>query len=302
MISIIVPVYNVEPYLRECIESILAQTYTDWELILSDDGSTDNSGRICDDYAARDSRIRVIHAPNAGLSEARNRGLDICRGSHITFVDSDDYIHIRYLEILSSVEADIVSCRPTRSTFDVYDAPVEIYTDTEDILLDALYQQKINISACGKLYRRYLFDNLRYTRGIYYEDLDIFPRIIMNLTGALAIVPSELYFYRNTPGSIINTWSDKRLDVLAVTESIEKTFVVRSRLSGAARSRRFSANFNMFLLALRHKRYDVATKCFEYIKCTRKAILADRRVRIKNKAGALLSYLGCDFFKIICRL
>ncbi|WP_227166600.1 glycosyltransferase, partial [Enterococcus faecium] len=99
-ISIIVPVYKVEKYLRKCVDSILAQTFTDFEVILVDDGSPDNSGKICDEYAEKDNRVRVIHKENGGLSSARNAGIDVARGKYLGFVDSDDYIDEDMYEIL----------------------------------------------------------------------------------------------------------------------------------------------------------------------------------------------------------
>lgn len=114
MISIIVPIYNVEKYLPKCIESIINQTYTDLEILLIDDGSTDNSGLICDKYASIDNRIRVIHKKNGGLSDARNVGLDICKGKYISFIDSDDYIELtmyeKMIKIMINQKVDIVSC------------------------------------------------------------------------------------------------------------------------------------------------------------------------------------------------
>ena len=100
LISVIVPVYNVEPYLRQCIDSILNQTYTDFELILVDDGSTDRCPEICDKYKEKDDRVRVLHKTNGGLSDARNHGIDIANGDYITFIDSDDMVSKDYLEVL----------------------------------------------------------------------------------------------------------------------------------------------------------------------------------------------------------
>ena len=113
-ISVIVPVYKVEPYLHECVDSILAQTFTDFELILVDDGSSDNCGKICDEYAAKDSRIRVIHQENRGVSAARNAALDAAKGEFIAFIDSDDVVNVYYLEVLLSgmdEDTDIVACK-----------------------------------------------------------------------------------------------------------------------------------------------------------------------------------------------
>ena len=114
-ISVIVPVYNAEKYLHRCIDSILAQTFSDFELLLIDDGSKDNSGRICDEYAAKDSRIRVFHKKNGGVSSARNMGLDNAKGDWITFVDSDDWVKQDYLySMISQPDADLIM-----SSFDI---------------------------------------------------------------------------------------------------------------------------------------------------------------------------------------
>ncbi|MDO4319182.1 MAG: glycosyltransferase family 2 protein [Bacteroidales bacterium] len=304
MISIIVPVYNVERWLRECVDSIIAQTYTDWELILVDDGSTDSSGHICDTYAARDSRIKVLHGKNGGLSYARNRGIDASVGDRLAFVDSDDTIARNFLEKLGSVDADIVCCgflRDDKIRYRDYQTTSICYLNNRQALIDGLYQRNVNTSACGKLFRRYLFDTVRFAEGMYYEDLEIFPRIMSEMTGRLALIKDKLVFYRDTPGSIINTWNDHRLDVLTVTEAIENMFD-DEELFMAARGRRFSANYNMMLLSLSHGRKEIAAQCYEFIKSARIQILTDRNVRIKNKAGALLSYAGMDMMKLLSRL
>ena len=124
MISIIVPVYNVERYLARCVDSVLGQTYPSWELILVDDGSFDRSPAICDEYAGRDGRIKVVHKKNGGLSSARNVGLDMMRGEYVTFLDSDDYWHPCYLEILLNFveekQADIAQCDFVRGDSSVF--------------------------------------------------------------------------------------------------------------------------------------------------------------------------------------
>ena len=118
LVSIIIPVYKVEKYLPNCIESILRQTFKDFELILVDDGSPDNCGEICEEYAQKDSRIKVVHQPNGGLSAARNSGIDIAKGDYLTFIDSDDFVFPHYLEILVKLcqenDADMSVCSSVR--------------------------------------------------------------------------------------------------------------------------------------------------------------------------------------------
>lgn len=218
-ISIITPVYNVEQYIEKCIDSILAQTFTDFELILVDDGTKDDSGVICDRYAEQDNRIRVIHKQNGGLSSARNAGLDIARGEYIGFIDSDDWIDKDMFSILHknaiTTNADIAVCN------------IEIITQSEmrqnsckehtDILFDRdqamneLYNNsKLTYSACNKLYKKFLFNNQRYKEGIIFEDMDASYKII-NMASKVHYTSKPLYFYRYNDSSILRKEFDKRL-------------------------------------------------------------------------------------------
>lgn len=304
MISIIVPVYNSERWLSECVESIIAQSVGDWELILVDDGSTDSSGQICDDYAAHDSRIRVLHVENGGQSYARNCGIEACKGDRIIFVDSDDTIAPCFIERLSSVDADIVCCgfsRDDKKRFSMRNSRAESFSPRE-ALLNGLYQHRISNSAWGKIYKRKIFDKIRFTEGLYYEDLEIFPRTMLAADGRIIVLNDKLYFYRNTPHSIINTWNEHRLDVLKVTEEFDRMFGDDAELHKAAVSRRFSANYNIMLLSLKLGQYDIAAKCYEYIRSVRAQILTDSKVRFKNKIGAIVSYGGIGFIKLLSRI
>lgn len=223
MISVIVPVYNVEPYLRQCIDSILAQTYRDFELILVDDGSPDNCGAICDEYARRDSRIRVIHQENGGLSAARNAGIDIATGEYISFVDSDDVILDTYLEMLLNValtqQADISVCG--MMTF--ADGTTPNLVSCQDVSVDAMsgrdacmsiYRMdgRVPVMAWGKLYRTGLFEGIRYPAGRIHEDDATTPQVLYN-ADRVAITTAQLYLYRQRAGSIMDrSFSAKRFD------------------------------------------------------------------------------------------
>ena len=171
-ISVIVPVYKVEPYLSRCLDSIINQTYRNLEIILVDDGSPDRCGEICDEYARQDSRIRVIHKANGGLSDARNHGIDVAIGDYIAFVDSDDYIATdMYEKMLARLEldnSDMVVCNYYR--FDEGSAPPKDgYIQLPDRVLtqDEAFDFYLQIggdyvSAWNKLYKRTIFDDLRY--------------------------------------------------------------------------------------------------------------------------------------------
>lgn len=307
MVSIIVPVYNREQYLCECVDSVLAQTFSDWELIIVDDGSTDSSGSIADRYAASDTRIRVYHVENGGLSSARNIGMDKSEGDFLSFVDADDAIHPQALQIMTEAldkeRADMFVAGMHRGAH-VSFSPIKSYETEcltpEGALESSLYQDgKLLHSAWSKLYRTATLKQQRFTKGIFYEDLDFFYRACGECK-RIAVSQCDLYFYRDTPDSITNVWSDKRLDVLDVVDRIEDYIAGNlPALLPAARDRKLSANFNMFILAGANGRYDVADRCWKVIREYRFGSLTDSRVRLKNKAGILLSYLGRRVFTLI---
>ena len=214
MISVIIPVYNVEKYLAECLDSVLAQTYSDWEAILVDDGSTDSSPAICAEYARLDPRIRMVRQENQGLSGARNTGIEISTGDHITFLDSDDALVPGALELLATLsaenDADMAVCPMLRLEEDGSMAPyknhapihgTEIYTG-DDKMASYLRLNKQTNTACGKLYARRLFDEIRFPAGKISEDVFTGYRVI-HAAQRIVIHETPLYIYRNRPGSIM---------------------------------------------------------------------------------------------------
>ena len=213
-ISVIVPVYNVELYLHECIDSILSQTFTDFELILVDDGSPDNCGAICDEYAAKDSRIVVIHQENGGLSAARNAGMDIAQGEYIAFVDSDDYIAPEFLNhlylLIQKTAATLSTCRLlSGGEFDdIYSAQFRVIEGREA----ALQVERIGVEVCGKLFHNELIKDFRFPVGKICEDRAYTPYALY-WSDTVAVSQAKLYFYRIREGSIMHqTISAKRYD------------------------------------------------------------------------------------------
>jgi glycosyltransferase involved in cell wall biosynthesis len=225
-LSIIVPVYNAEPYLRRCIDSILAQTFTDFELILVDDGSPDNCPAICDEYAEKDPRIVVIHKDNGGISDARNAGLDIAKGDYIGFVDSDDYIDAEMYEKMYNAaimhDSDIVSCTYERIDISRGKRSVSIsisdniLTSGNNILEDYYSKTKwlIFTAVWNKIFKKELFDNIRFPKGKIYEDEYITPDLY-SICGNTYIMKDPFYKYVCNEGSILTSnFSAKRLDLL----------------------------------------------------------------------------------------
>ena len=181
IISVVVPIYNVEPYLSTCIESIVNQTYNNLEIILVDDGSPDNCPQICDQWAGKDKRIVVIHKKNGGLSDARNAGINIAKGQYISFIDSDDYIeptlYEKMLQAIINTGAEIACCgryvidndKQVLRTCHVMNGINKF--DVESALREMLYANCIEEAAWDKLYKIDLFDNIRYPVGEINEDI-----------------------------------------------------------------------------------------------------------------------------------
>lgn len=220
-VSIIVPVYNTEDYLAACIESILKQSYKNIELILINDGSTDLSGIICDDYLNKDSRVKVKHKPNGGQSSARNMGIDIATGSYIGFVDSDDWIHESMYDklIRHAVEnkSDIVACNfnvmHKNGEFSLYTSnAMNVEFDRDDAMKEIYTNKILTFSPCNKIYRNEIFKYLRFKDGIILEDMDIAYRLI-NTSNKVSYLKEGLYYYRYNKNSTLRSkFTIKRLD------------------------------------------------------------------------------------------
>lgn len=211
LISVIVPIYDVESYLPKCVESVLRQTYTNLEIILVDDGSPDNSGKICDDFAARDPRVRVIHKENGGLSSARNAGLDAAHGEYITFLDSDDWIAEDAYEHLLSVmrKYDVklvcggnynVSSKTGEQTLGV--CPKKEEKITAEAMVGRMFMwEGCDSSVCDKLFHRSMLENFRFPVGKVCEDVAVTYKIILH-TDFVAMSEKPFYYYLHRADSI----------------------------------------------------------------------------------------------------
>lgn len=298
MISVIVPVHNDAAYLPDCVESILGQTSVEVELILVDDASADASADMCRAYAASHSQVRTVRTAGVGVSQARNIGLAMASGSYIAFADADDcYMPgalSAMLGIMESAEGcDIVVSQFARRRDDATPPRHTALLSPEEAIEATLYQRPLqHPSAWAKLYRRRIFEECPepFVAGRRYEDLESCPRLYA-AARAIAVTDARLYYYRPNMSSFINTWSPARADALWAVDSIRE-FVGRRypALAAAALSRSFSAYFNVFNLASAAGRDELVGHCRRFIAAHRRAILADPCVRLKNKAGAILSY------------
>ncbi len=225
LISIIVPVYNIESYVEKCVDSLTAQTYKDLEIILVDDGSTDASGRVCDECTKRDSRVKAYHKPNGGLSDARNYGIDRANGSYLGFIDGDDWIHPQMFELLHRMlkdnDADMSACRCEQNDPVGFLRPIE-YENVDVEVIDGTcavsHTEKALIIACNKLYKKELFDDIRYPLGKLHEDEFVIHRLFRRCR-TIAVTYEPLYFYETRSGSITSKVSDRNIrDLLAAFE------------------------------------------------------------------------------------
>lgn len=227
MVSIIVPVYNIKQHLSVCVESLWKQTYEQLEIILVDDGSTDGSGTLCDEFAWQDPRIRVIHKENGGLSSARNAGLENAAGDWILFVDGDDYLVSTAVEQLVQVaeeDADFVQFlyRETEDTSwepGMQEGNIQICTNAQDFFRMMYQLGGTGASACTKLYSRGVFRQLRFCEGLRHEDEELMTRLLPVCTKVI-YTDLVLYGYVTRPGSIVHSgFRPKSMDIFFIMEA-----------------------------------------------------------------------------------
>lgn len=208
LISVIVPIYKVEPYLRRCLDSIVNQTYTNLEIILVDDGSPDGCPAICDEYAVKDSRIIVIHKENGGLSDARNAGLDICKGEYISFVDSDDWIASNFIEILLNnilennaelaITQYITAYSSVTSNIGIKNNHTTIFSPLEATKKLWSNEETTFVTAWGKLYKKSLWQELRFPKGLLHEDEYTAYKVLYTANKTIFLsIPLYYYFQRS---------------------------------------------------------------------------------------------------------
>lgn len=228
LISVIVPIYNVAPYLRQCLDSIINQTYHNLEIILVDDGSTDDSSTICDSYASNDIRVKVIHKENGGLSSARNSGLDIINGEWVLFVDADDWIDLDMIEILyntATINRSDISCCNVRVLSDGQCVNKVLNTGEVSVIdtvsaYREIIKGRIRFEVWNKLFKSVLINDIRFIVGQTYEDV-YFDRVVFSRATRISYIEKSLYNYRVTrPGNTNSTFRESRL---AIFSELEKT-------------------------------------------------------------------------------
>lgn len=233
MVSVIVPIYNLEGYLKRCIESILCQSYKELQIILVDDGSTDGSGKICDDYAKEDNRIEVIHKNNAGVSSARNKGMEVANGEYIAFIDGDDYIDNRYFEVLvtnaEKYKCDISCCQlltiETNGTKEKLFNITSKMFDAKYIIDNYFYNKFIKAIMYGpynKLYRKEAIGKVRFKDYKYAEDILFVFEVLLNTNNIYYDEYIGYYYIHREDSAVKSHFTMNRFDYVDAAREIER--------------------------------------------------------------------------------
>lgn len=311
-ISVIIPIFNTEKFLALCLESVSAQTFKNFEAILINDGSTDKSQWIAEEFVRRDSRFHLISQKNSGLSEARNTGILAASGNWITFVDSDDILNVHFLQMLYSAAIQrhslVAVCGkknfreiPNKDIFNqITNRPEKI--SSEEALIRAFYQNRIpDHSAWNKLFHKSLWQNRKFPKGIFFEDMAVIPAILWEAQ-TIAICKAPLYFYRKHKGSILSSAYDlKKAELLAIAEKNLNSFQdISIRVKKAAESLLLSASFSILMRTPDSAEFaNVRSRAFDWIRRLRKQSLLDIHTRWRNKVAVLCSFGGLRFLNFI---
>ena len=309
LISIIVPVYNVEKYLEKCVNSIVNQTYKNLEIILVDDGATDSSGKLCDELAKIDNRIKVYHKENGGLSDARNYGVEKSTGEYIGFVDSDDYIdaemYEKLYEAIKKENVDVAECNLKI----IYPDREELFTEQnyynvctkQEYLEEYLKIEKIFGSACVRLIKSDIAKKLKFPVGKLYEDT-YYAYGLINVADSYVIMDAPYYNYLMRENSITNARFNPRIfDLIEIVEEFHNTVYENyPGLEEAADCRRMYAYFsvlNSILLEENYRDNEYYSEILSYFKRNYISLLKNKYINRNRKLSVILIKLNIDLYR-----
>lgn len=317
LISVIVPVYKVEKYLNQCVDSIINQTYTNLEIILVDDGSPDNCGKICDEYAKKDSRIKVIHKENGGLSDARNIGTSMAMGEFLTYIDSDDNISLNYVEYLYDLIKKEDEIMFSACGVQVVRNPTEISQITaindkyvilneKQAFENMLYDKGLYLSAWGKLFKTEFIKKYKFPKGKVYEDTAVIYYWIYDAK-KIAYGEGKCYFYINRENSISNqkNFNQNEMDYIENTNKMLNFIISKySELEKPVNRFYLYSNFRelRILLFSKIKNEDMEMNIWNNIKKTRMNVIKDINIPKRDKIAIIISFFGKKTFKFCWKL
>lgn len=312
MISVIVPVYKAEQYLDKCVQSVLAQTYTDFELILVDDGSPDNCPQMCDEYAEKDKRVRVLHKENGGPSEARNCAVKEALGDTITFIDSDDVVHHEYLNVLHSImkteDCEISAVKLTLANpgdnFNRSLKGIIKNYDGIEATKNMLYQKDFDTSPCALLMKKDIVIRHPFPVGRFHEDDFTIFKFFLDAK-KVSLYTDNLYFYIQRESGIMNSVGKVSYDEIDASDNLVAVFKnMNNELYKAAVSKKFSNYCQMILKksAFGEEDKDTYNKLVLFVKDTKWQIIKDRECRLKNRVAAISLLFGVNGLRVLNRL
>ena len=308
MISVIVPVYNAAGYLRGCIENVLAQDFTDWELLLVDDESSDGSAEICDEYSRKDKRIKTIRAVHGGAAAARNRGIEEAGGGYICFVDSDDSIEPDYLSYMYKAaleyDADIVSCGHDEPKEGEDSAAGDKGGDFCDCsLTDLLYQRGLMSVPWGYLFRRSLFDEVRFPEGTEAEDMGTIYRLFMAADKAVKGTKVCYHYIQRGSSTIYTTAASRRKAYYRHSRHmLHEVKTDKPEAFTAAISRHFSCCAQNLSETALSERGAFVNRLYSDMKKMSAVVRKDRQARIINRAAAYILGVSPAVLHIMLRM
>lgn len=310
-ISVVIPVYNVEKYLSRCIDSVIAQHYKNLDIILVDDGSTDSSGRICDEYKAFDSRIRVFHKINGGLSDARNFGITKSKGIYITFIDSDDYVTNDYVSFLYELISNANYRMSICSLYTYFASNQKIINQGNDSIVELsvtealnslCYNKLVDTCAYAKLYDIHLFDNIKFPVGKLYEDTGTVYRLIDQCDKIMCGFSPKYYYYIRDNSITNSAFSVRKLDMLDMAD--EMAYYILNKypaLKAAVTRKQVYARFSVLnqMLDVNDKKYiGIRKEIIKFIKNNSFQVLCDTYAPMRDKIAIVLLNIGYHVYKL----
>lgn len=315
LVSVIVPVYGVEKYINKCIRSILAQTYFNLEILLIDDGTKDKSGIICDEYAKKDSRIKVFHKKNGGLSDARNYGIECATGEYLTFIDSDDYIDKDYIEflynLLNNGRYKLALC----SLHVLYTSNGKVWNkgNGKTMVISGkkciemmCYHEEVDTAAYAKLYHKDLFKNVKYPKGKLFEDIGTSYLLFDQCKEIIcSFFPKYWYVIRNE-SIVTSAFNEKKLDLIEMTDKMADyvnlkypdLYKATLRRKGYARL----STLNQMLDVNEEKYTSIKKDIIKFLKSNSIVICGDKRTPKRDKLAYLCLMIGFPVYKFCWKL